>query len=67
MLTIVLVMALILIVGGAVLAYVAFPHRGEQLPVAPVLGDAMRRGVDSLPTIAEEQRDAHPVGVRAAR
>jgi hypothetical protein len=55
-LAIVIVMLVTVLVGGIVLAYVAFPHRGEDLPVAPVLGEAMKKGVDSLPTIAEEQR-----------
>ena len=67
MLAIVSVMVLVLLLGGAVLAYVAFPHRGEDLPVAPVLGDAMRKGVDSLPTIGEEERDHRPEGVHVLR
>jgi hypothetical protein len=48
-----LAMLLILSVAGVVVAYVAFPHRGEDLPVAPWLGDAMKRGVDALPTLEE--------------
>ncbi len=29
--------------------------RGEDLPVVPQLGDAMRKGVDSLPTIGDHE------------
>ncbi|NYG56405.1 hypothetical protein [Nocardioides perillae] len=58
MLTLVLSMLLITLVAGVVVAYVAFPHRGRPLPAAPWLGDALRRGVDALPTVAEEEREA---------
>ncbi|QIK76993.1 hypothetical protein [Nocardioides piscis] len=53
MLAIVLMMLLVLVISGGVVAYVAYPHRGEELPVAPQLGDVMRKGVDSLPTIGD--------------
>jgi hypothetical protein len=53
MLWMLLAMLLILSVAGVVVAYVAFPHRGEELPVAPWLGDAMKRGVDALPTLED--------------
>ena len=49
-----LAMALILVVATVVVAYVAYPHRGEELPVAPWLGEAMKRGVDSLPVLDDE-------------
>lgn len=51
MLTIVIAMALILLLCGVVVAYVAFPHRGADLPGAPWLGRLMRRGARSLPTV----------------
>lgn len=51
----VLVMTLLsLVVGGLVLAYVAFPHRGEDVPFVPWLGPAMRRTVDRLPLLSED-------------
>ena len=50
MLAIVLMMSLGVLVAAAVAVYVAYPHRGEEMPVAPQLGDAMRKGVDALPT-----------------
>lgn len=43
-----LLMVLILVIAGAVVVYVAFPHRGEEVPGAPWLGDAMQRGVESI-------------------
>ena len=41
--------------AGAVAVYVAYPRRGQQVPHAPWLGELMKRGVASLPTI-----DNHP-------
>ena len=55
MLVIILVMLFVLVSAAVVVVYVAYPHRGEQVPVVPQLGDAMRKGVDALPTIAEEE------------
>lgn len=57
MLAIVLTMLAIVVVAGLVLVYVAFPHRGEQVPAAPWLGDAMAKAVDAAPTLAEDERD----------
>jgi hypothetical protein len=60
--TLVISMLVILVLAGLVVLYVAFPHRGEEVPAAPWLGDAMRKGVDSAPTLdntAEEP--AEPV------
>lgn len=54
MLTIALVMTGILVIAGVVVVYVAYPHRGEDLPAAPWVGEAMRKGVDALPTIESE-------------
>jgi hypothetical protein len=48
MLVLALLMLLILLIAGAVVVYVAYPHRGEEVPGAPWLGDAMQRGVDSI-------------------
>ncbi|MFN8194753.1 MAG: hypothetical protein U0R80_10790 [Nocardioidaceae bacterium] len=48
-------MLTILIIAGAVVAYVAFPHRGQRMPVVPWLGDAMGKAVESLPTQAEPE------------
>jgi hypothetical protein len=49
--TLVIAMLVILVLAGLVVLYVAFPHRGEEIPAAPWLGDVMRKGVDSAPTL----------------
>jgi hypothetical protein len=41
----------IVVVAGAVMLYVAFPHRGQPVPRAPWVGDALERGVRKLPTL----------------
>jgi hypothetical protein len=53
---IVVVLLLALALAAAVMIYAAYPYRGEDTPVTPRLGRAMRRGVDSLPTLDPEQR-----------
>jgi hypothetical protein len=65
MLVLGLLMVLILVIAGAVVLYVAYPHRGEDVPGAPWLGDAMQRGVDSigelldLPASHEDHEHTH--------
>ena len=51
MLLIAIAMLVILVISGLIVAYVAFPHRGEEMPGAPWLGDAMSRATDALPTL----------------
>lgn len=59
MLPILIAMTVILILAALVLLYAAFPHRGEQVPAVPWLGEAMERATDALPvlTAEDEQRD----------
>lgn len=52
-----LAILLSLVVSGVVVLYVAYPHRGEQVPGVPWLGDAMARAVDAAPVIEDEERD----------
>ena len=47
-------MLAILIAAGAVVVYVAFPHRGQEVPGAPWLGEALKRGVDAMPVLEDE-------------
>lgn len=54
MLFVLIAMILILVVAGAVVTYVAFPHRDQEVPGAPWLGDAMKRGVAAMPTLEDE-------------
>jgi len=44
-------MLVILAIAAVIALYVAFPHRGEDVPRAPWLGRVLRRGVESLPTL----------------
>lgn len=62
MLIIVFVMLVILVLCGLIVTFVAFPHRGEEVPAAPWLGEAMARAADAVPTIAGE--DAQPPAPR---
>lgn len=50
-----LAMTAILVLAGAVVVYVAYPYRGEEVPVAPWVGEAMKRGVEALPTLEGQQ------------
>jgi hypothetical protein len=53
---ILLAMLLIVAVAGLVVVYVAFPHRGEEMPHTPWVGEALRKGVNRLPTL-DNQRE----------
>jgi hypothetical protein len=55
MLAIILMMTIGVLVAAAVGVYVAYPHRGEDMPVVPQLGDAMRKGVNALPTLEDSE------------
>ena len=61
MTSIVVAMIVIVALAAAVVVYVAYPHRGERLPVVPALGDAMRKSVDALPTVPPVDADPLPV------
>jgi len=63
MIVLVLLMVAILLMAGAVVLYVAFPHRGEEVPGAPWLGEAMKRSVDTVGDLLERpagEREHHP-------
>lgn len=57
---IVVSMVVIVLVAAVIAVYVAFPHRGADLPGAPWLGRLMRRGARSLPTVEPEPGDVMP-------
>jgi hypothetical protein len=57
---IVVAMVVIVLLAGVVVAYVAFPHRGEEMPGVPWLGHLMRKGARSLPTVEPEPGDVVP-------
>lgn len=54
---IVVVVLLALVLAAAVIVYAAYPYRGEETPLSPRIGEAMTRGVGSLPTIDVAQRE----------
>jgi hypothetical protein len=54
---IVIAMSVILVICVVVASYVAWPHRGADMPAVPWLGDAMNKAVDSLPTVDPEVRE----------
>lgn len=51
-------MVLVLVVAGLVLAYCAYPHRGQEMPKAPWIGEALERAVESAPTIDKTADDS---------
>jgi hypothetical protein len=51
---IVVAMLIILVVAGLVLTYVAYPHRGEDVPRAPWVSDTMTRLARRAPVLSEE-------------
>lgn len=57
--SILLAMLAIMLVAGVIVLYVAFPHRGEEVPHTPWVGDAMRKGVDLLPTLDNQRAREH--------
>ncbi|HSE69923.1 MAG TPA: hypothetical protein VLA97_04125 [Nocardioidaceae bacterium] len=59
MISILLAMLAIMLVAGVIVLYVAFPHRGEEVPHTPWVGDAMRKGVDLLPTLDNQRAREH--------
>jgi hypothetical protein len=66
LLVVLLAMLGIVLLASLVVVYVAYPHRGQEVPTVPWIGEAMRRGVERLPTLdnqssraAARPKDAH--------
>ena len=57
MLFIVVAMFVVLVIAGLVIVYAAYPHRGEEMPRASWLGEAMTRAADAAPVIEPEAED----------
>lgn len=55
MLLLIFAMLLILVVAASVVVYVAFPHRDQEVPGAPWLGEAMKRGVEAMPPTLDDE------------
>ena len=58
MLVLALLMLGIIVLAGGVVLYVAYPHRGEDVPGAPWLGDALQRSVDTIGDLLEAPADS---------
>lgn len=59
MLTIMFAMVPAVLVAAVVMAYVAYPYRGQRLPFLPGLGEALHRRVEALPTLeGQAEEDA---------
>jgi hypothetical protein len=56
-LLITIAMIVIIVLAALVLVYAAYPHRGETVPGAPWLGDAMERATEAAPVL--EADDEH--------
>lgn len=65
--TIVIAMLVIVVLAGLVVLYVAFPHRGEDVPKASWLGDAMRKSVDVMPTLDNTEAETADPGPPAGQ
>ncbi|MBM9460432.1 hypothetical protein JK386_11000 [Nocardioides sp. zg-536] len=57
MLVVTVAVVVTLLVAGLVVVYVAYPHRGEQVPGLPWLGKAMQRAAGAAPVIEDDERD----------
>ncbi|WP_244932241.1 hypothetical protein [Nocardioides sp. W7] len=57
MLYLIVTMLVILVISGVVVLYAAYPHRGENIPVLPWLGNAMTRAADAMPTVEPEETE----------
>ena len=58
MLFILIAMLVIIVIAGLVVVYVAYPHRGEEVPNAPWLSDMMNRAADAAPVLEPEYDDS---------
>jgi hypothetical protein len=56
----VVAMLVILVLAGLVVLYVAFPHRGEDVPYFGWLGRLLRKGVDNVPTLDNTSEEPEP-------
>lgn len=64
MLVIVFVMLVIVVTAGLVLVYAAFPHRGQDVPAVPWLGEAMERATDAMPVVSSAEDESWSIDRR---
>jgi hypothetical protein len=56
----VVAMLVTLVLAGLVVVYVAYPHRGEDVPYAGWLGRLLHRGAQTVPTLDNTADDVPP-------
>lgn len=59
MLVIAVVMLVILVLCALVVTYVAYPHRGEEVPAVSWLGEAMAKAAAAAPILSTEGDPSH--------
>lgn len=64
MLVIVFVMLVIVVTAALVLVYAAFPHRGQDVPAVPWLGEAMERATDAMPVVSSAEDESWSIDGR---
>jgi hypothetical protein len=67
MLTIVVTMLVIVVLAVLVVAYVAFPHRGRDIPQASWLSNATTKTVDKVAPDRADSTASEPAPTRGAR
>lgn len=67
MLSIVISMVVIVVLALMVVTFVAFPHRGEDVPGASWPGDSSTGAVDVLPMFDDTAEDEEQILVEAER
>ncbi|RLV51172.1 hypothetical protein D9V37_04475 [Nocardioides mangrovicus] len=58
MLLLLLLLVAALVAAGVIALYVAYPHRGEEMPVAPRVGTAMKQAADAIPVLEDDEVQA---------
>jgi hypothetical protein len=61
-LVLILIMLVIVALAALVVTFVAYPHRGQEVPNAPWLGEAMARAAEAAPSLPTEGDHVHDAG-----
>ena len=65
MLALVIFMLLVVLLAAVVVAFVAFPHRGREIPGVPGLSGAMNRAVERVaPELTDREETREPARTR---
>ena len=66
MLMIAFVMLVVLAIAALVMTFAAYPHRGQEVPRAPWLGQALGRAAEAMPIVENVDGVPGPAGVPPA-